>query len=65
MTTLSLFESFVYSFGYVLSTNPYREETMSRVEGSNRMTRSTKERTKTWHDKRMRKKECEWETRCS
>jgi hypothetical protein len=32
---------------------------MSRAEGSNRMTRSTKERTKRWHDKRMRKKECD------
>jgi len=37
----------------------YREETMSRAEGPNRMTRSTKERTKRWHDKRMRKKECD------
>jgi hypothetical protein len=36
-----------------------REETMSRAEGSNRMTRCTKERTKIWHDKRMRKKECD------
>jgi len=35
-----------------------REETMSRAEGLNRMTRSTKERTKRWHDKRMRK-ECD------
>ena len=35
-----------------------REETMSRAEGPNRMTRSTKERTKIWHDKRMRK-ECD------
>jgi len=32
---------------------------MSRAEGPNRMTRSTKERTKRWHDKRMRKKECD------
>jgi hypothetical protein len=32
---------------------------MSRVEGSNRMARSTKERTKRWHDKGMRKKECD------
>ena len=31
---------------------------MSIAEGPNRMTRSTKERTKSWHDKRMRKKEC-------
>ena len=31
---------------------------MSRAEGPNRMTKSTKERTKTWHDKRMRK-ECD------
>ena len=31
---------------------------MSRAEGPNRMTRSTKERTKRWHDKRMRK-ECD------
>jgi uncharacterized glyoxalase superfamily protein PhnB len=30
---------------------------MSRAEGSNRMTRSTKERQKRWHDKIMRK-EC-------
>jgi hypothetical protein len=30
---------------------------MSRGEGLNRMIRSTKERTKRWHDKRMRK-EC-------
>ena len=29
---------------------------MSRAEGPNRMTRSTIERTKRWHDKRMRKK---------
>jgi hypothetical protein len=36
----------------------FREETISRAEGSNRMTRSTKERTKRWHDKRMRK-ECD------
>jgi len=35
-----------------------REETMTRAEGPNRMTRSTKERTKRWHDKRMRK-ECD------
>ena len=34
-----------------------REETMSRAEGPNIMTRSTKERTKRWHDKSMRK-EC-------
>jgi hypothetical protein len=32
---------------------------MSRAEGSNRMTRSTKERIKRWHDKRIRKKECD------
>ena len=32
---------------------------MSRGEGPNRMTRSTIERTKRWHDKRMRKKECD------
>jgi hypothetical protein len=32
-------------------------ETLSRAEGSNKMTRSTKERTKRWHDKRVRK-EC-------
>ena len=32
-----------------------REETMSRVEGPNRMTRSTKERTKRWHDKKNEK----------
>ena len=30
---------------------------MSRAEGPNRMIRSTKQRTKRWHDKRMRKKE--------
>ena len=35
-----------------------REETMSRVEGPNRMTRSTKETTKRLHDKRIRK-ECD------
>ena len=28
---------------------------MSRAEGPNRMARSTKERTKRWHDERMRK----------
>ena len=32
---------------------------MSREEGPNRMTRSTKERTKRWHDKRIRKKKCD------
>jgi hypothetical protein len=31
---------------------------MSRAEGPNRMTRSTKERTKRWHDKEI-KKECD------
>jgi hypothetical protein len=32
---------------------------MSGAEGPSRMTRSTKERTKRWHEKRMRKKECD------
>jgi hypothetical protein len=32
---------------------------MSREEGPNGMPRSIKERTKRWHDKRMRKKECD------
>jgi hypothetical protein len=36
-----------------------RKKTISRAEGPNRMTRSTKERTKRWHDKRIRKKECD------
>jgi hypothetical protein len=35
---------------------------MSRAEGPNRITRSTKE--KKWHDKRMRKEDT-CETRCS
>ena len=30
-------------------------ETMSGAEGPNKVPRSTKERTKGWHDKRMRK----------
>jgi hypothetical protein len=34
-----------------------RNETMRGAEGSNKVSRSTKERTKEWHDKRMRKKE--------
>ena len=33
----------------------YREETIKGVEGPNKVSRSTKERTKGWHDKRMRK----------
>jgi len=32
-----------------------REETIKGVEGPNKVPRSTKERTKGWHDKRMRK----------
>ena len=35
-----------------------REETIKRAEGPNKVPRSTKERTKGWHDKRMRK-ECD------
>ena len=34
-----------------------RNETMRGAEGPNKVSRSTKERTKGWHDKRMRKKE--------
>jgi hypothetical protein len=34
----------------------YREETMSRVEGLNIMTRSTKERTKRWQECDIRDK---------
>jgi hypothetical protein len=29
------------------------------MRGANKVLRSTKERTKGWHDKRMRKKECD------
>ena len=29
------------------------------MRGANKVSRSTKERTKGWHDKRMRKKECD------
>ena len=36
-----------------------RNETMKGTEGPNKVPRSTKERTKGWHDKRMRKKECD------
>ena len=32
---------------------------MKGAKGPNTMPRSTKERTKGWHDKRMRKKECD------
>ena len=32
-----------------------REETIKGAEGPNKVPRSTKERTKGWHDKRMRK----------
>jgi len=34
-----------------------RNETMRGAEGPNKVSRSTKERTKGWHDKKMRKKE--------
>ena len=34
-----------------------RNEAMRGAEGPNKVPRSTKERTKGWHDKRMRKKE--------
>ena len=37
----------------------HRNETMRGAEGPNTVPRSTKERTKGWHDKRMRKKECD------
>ena len=37
----------------------YMHEIMSGAEGPKIMTRSTKERTKGWNDKRMRKKECD------
>ena len=36
-----------------------REETIKGAEGPNKVPRSTKERTKGWHNKRMRKKECD------
>ena len=32
-----------------------REETIKGAEGQNKVPRSTKQRTKGWHDKRMRK----------
>ena len=32
---------------------------MSGADGPNKVPRSIKERTKGWHDKRMRKKECD------
>ena len=32
-----------------------REETIKGAEGPNKVLRSTKERTKGWHDKKMRK----------
>jgi len=34
-------------------------ETMNGAEGPNKMPRFTKERRKRWHDKRIRKKECD------
>jgi hypothetical protein len=37
----------------------YREETKRGVEGPNKMPRSTKRKIKGWHDKRIRKKECD------
>ena len=55
MTTLSLLESFVYSFGYMLSLIPYREEIMRGVEGPIKMPRKNKRR----HDGKVRKKECD------
>jgi hypothetical protein len=35
-----------------------RNKIISGAEGPNEMPRSTKERTKRWHDKRIKKKEC-------
>jgi len=49
----------MHPFGMCCPLIFYRNETMCKAKGPNTIPRSTKERTKRWHYKRTRKKECD------